>query len=181
MKYYLSRWFSIFQWLTGTSHLSRHFPVLWGGNLQSCPEHGRWDSFHTRFTLQPCHFSSIQQYLRFEWRFVSVFASPISCFQSGCFKAWREHYCSSYWTAWSSFSFCVTVPVKKKKEKHHTAAGIFFSCLLGSLKWAQLYVSLQQLSADCVTSVFCFFIMSFSLAAFSVWEKSKIKMNSKSV
>ncbi len=176
MKYYLSRWFSIFQWLTGVLTSYQAFSSAEVGTCRAVLNMAGEIHFTTRFTLRLCHFPSIQQYLRFEWRFVSVFVSPISCFQSGCFKAWREHYCLSYWTAWSSFSFCVTVPVKKRKTPY-CCRNLFFM----SLKWALLSVLLQQLSADCVISVFCFFIMSFYLAAFSVREKSKIKMNSKSV
>lgn len=61
------------------SHLTRHFPVLWGGNLQSSPEHGRWE--HTFYTQKMCHFPLIQQYLHFEWHFVSSQLLPVRLFQ----------------------------------------------------------------------------------------------------
>lgn len=178
VKYYLSRWFSIFQWLTGTH--------IWSGIFQCCEEGtcrallnmaGENTLISHTFYTQNVSFS-INTAIFALW--VTFCVCPVSCCPSGCFKAWREHYYLSYCTVLSSFSFCVTVPVKKKERKAPYSCRNLYSCLsLASFKWARLCVSL--LSADCVTSVYCFFIMSFSLAAFLVWEKSKLKMNSKSV
>ncbi len=157
------------------SHLTRHFPVL------------RWEPVELSWTWQV--------------RFIShTFYTPTVSFSIN----------TAIFALWMTLCVCVRksnqlLPVRlfqglkrtllfvildsvkfililrhcscKKKKNTILLQESFFM----SLKWALLSVLLQQLSADCVISVFCFFIMSFYLAAFSVREKSKIKMNSKSV
>lgn len=152
VKYYLSRWFSIFQ-NNRYSHLTRHFPVLWGGNLNMAGENT--DSFHTHCTLVFHKYSNICSLIDILWGFTS----PFCCHQSGSLKAWREHYYSSNWTAWGLFFILRHVLVKKRSAPYPCRSLFFFSST-GFIKMS--CASVQQLSADCVTSVFCSFIMSCS-------------------
>ncbi len=169
MKYYLSRWFSIFQWLTGTHILAGIFLCCEEGTCRAVLNMAG----ETHFT----HVLHSNRVIFHQYSNICAL-SDVLCLCSQVQSAASSQAVSrpEENIIVDSVKFILILrhcSCKKKKEKHHTAAGIFFSCLLGSLKWAQLYVSLQQLSADCVTSVFCFFIMSFSLAAFSVWENQR--------
>lgn len=126
VKYYLSRWFSIFQWLTGTRIWSAIFQCCEEGTCRALLNMAGENTLisHTFYTQNV----SFSIYAAIFALWVTFCVCPVSCCPSGCFKAWREHYCLSYCTVLSSLSFCDTVPVKKKegkKEKHHIAAGIF--------------------------------------------------------